>query len=91
MSCDYLVVGSGAAGSVVAARLSEDPDVSVMLLEAGGPNRSPLLRLPGLGFAAANHPRFNWGFRADPVRRWKTGSSPGSRAGCWAGPAPSTA
>ena len=67
LSCDYLVVGSGAGGSVVAARLSEDPDVSVMLLEAGGRNNSPLLRLPGLGFAAANHPRFNWGFRADPV------------------------
>ena len=67
LSCDYLVVGSGAAGAVVAARLSEDPDVSVMLLEAGGRNDSLLLRLPGLGFAAANHPRFNWSFRADPV------------------------
>jgi choline dehydrogenase len=63
--CDYLVVGSGAAGSVVAARLSEDPDVSVILLEAGGTNNSLLLRLPGLGFAAANNPRFNWGFKAD--------------------------
>ncbi len=67
LSCDYLVVGSGAAGSVVAARLSEDPDISVMLPEAGGRNSSPLLRLPGLGFAAANHPGFNWGFEADPV------------------------
>ncbi len=67
LSCDYLVVGSGAAGSVVAARLSEDPDVSVMLLEAGERNNSLLLRIPGLGFAAANHPRFNWGFRADPI------------------------
>jgi choline dehydrogenase len=64
-SCDYLVVGSGASGSVVAARLSEDPDVSVVLLEAGGTNDSLLLRLPGLGFAAANNPRFNWGFKAD--------------------------
>lgn len=64
-SCDYLVVGSGAAGSVVAARLSEDPSVSVVLLEAGGTNDSLLLRFPGLGFAAANNPRFNWGFKAD--------------------------
>ena len=64
-SCDYLVVGSGASGSVVAARLSEDPGVSVILLEAGGINDSLLLRLPGLGFAAANNPRFNWGFKAD--------------------------
>ncbi len=67
LSCDYLVVGSGAAGAVVAARLSEDPDVSVMLLEAGGRNDSLLLRVPGLGFAVANHPKFNWSFRADPV------------------------
>lgn len=67
LSCDYLVVGSGAAGAVVAARLSEEPDVSVMLLEAGGRNDSLLLRLPGLGFAAANHPAFNWSFRAEPV------------------------
>jgi choline dehydrogenase len=66
-SCDYLVVGSGAGGSVVAARLSEDPGISVVLLEAGGGNSSLLLRLPGLGFAAANHPKFNWSFKSDPV------------------------
>ena len=64
--CDYLIVGSGAAGAIVAARLSENPDASVILLEAGGKNNSLLLRVPGLGFAAANHPRYNWGFEAEP-------------------------
>ena len=64
--CDYLIVGSGAAGAIVAARLSENPDASVILLEAGGKNNSLLLRVPGLGFAAANHPKYNWGFEAEP-------------------------
>ena len=64
--CDYLIVGSGAAGAIVAARLSENLDASVILLEAGGKNNSLLLRVPGLGFAAANHPRYNWGFEAEP-------------------------
>ena len=64
--CDYLIVGSGAAGAIVAARLSENSDASVVLLEAGGKNNSLLLRVPGLGFAAANHPKYNWGFEAEP-------------------------
>ena len=64
--CDYLIVGSGAAGAIVAARLSENLDASVILLEAGGKNTSLLLRVPGLGFAAANHPKYNWGFEAEP-------------------------
>ena len=66
-ACDYLVIGSGAAGAVVAARLSEDPDVQVVLLEAGPKDRSLLSRLPGLGFAIGAHPRFNWGFATEPV------------------------
>lgn len=65
--CDYLVIGSGAAGAVVAARLSEDPDIKVVLLEAGPKDRSLLSRLPGLGFAIGAHPRFNWGFATEPV------------------------
>lgn len=66
-SCDYLVIGSGAGGAVVAARLSERPENRVVVLEAGGGDNSLLLRLPGLGFLAANHPRFNWCFPTEPL------------------------
>ena len=66
-TCDFLVIGSGASGAVIAARLSENPDYKVVLLEAGGKYDSLLLNLPGLGFAVANNPRFNWGFESEPT------------------------
>ncbi|OUR80240.1 glucose-methanol-choline oxidoreductase [Alphaproteobacteria bacterium 46_93_T64] len=63
---DYIVVGGGSGGAVVASRLSEDPDVKVCLLEAGGPDKSVLIHAP-LGVAAIL-PRkiFNWGFETVP-------------------------
>lgn len=64
---DYIVVGSGAAGAVVAARLSEDPACRVCLIEAGGSNATWLSRLPGLGFAIGAHPRYNWNFATEPI------------------------
>ena len=63
---DYIVVGAGSAGCVLAARLSEDPSVRVALLEAGGPDRSVLIHCP-LGMAAlAQTGQFNWKFDTVP-------------------------
>jgi len=64
---DYIVVGAGATGSVVAARLSENGSASVLLIEAGGRDSNMVLRAPGLGFAAGAIARYNWNFLTEPV------------------------
>jgi choline dehydrogenase-like flavoprotein len=63
---DYIVVGAGSAGCTIAARLSEDPDVSVCLLEAGGPDTSVLIRAPAGVAAILPTPMFNWAFKTEP-------------------------
>ena len=63
---DYLVVGAGSAGSIVASRLSENPGLRVWLGEAGGAGRDPLLGVPGLLFRTSTAPRFNWSYATEP-------------------------
>ena len=63
---DYVIVGGGSAGSVLAGRLSEDPSVTVCLIEAGGPDKSAFIHAP-LGFAAtASVGIFSWGYETVP-------------------------
>jgi choline dehydrogenase len=63
---DYVVVGAGSAGAIMAARLSEDPNVSVALLEAGGSDRSLFIRMPTALSIPMNMPKYNWGFESEP-------------------------
>ena len=63
---DYIVVGAGSAGAVMANRLSKDPAVSVCLIEAGPQDKTPLITTPlGLMFLAKN-PRYNWLYKSVP-------------------------
>lgn len=64
---DYVIVGAGSAGCVLANRLTEDPNVTVALLEAGGQNNSLLVRMPaGVGNLISTKGASNWGFETTP-------------------------
>nr|WP_057929598.1 choline dehydrogenase [Burkholderia ambifaria] len=66
MEYDYVVVGAGAAGCAIAARLSEDPSSQVLLVEAGGSDRSLIVDMPAaLPFAYASK-RLGWHYQAGP-------------------------
>ncbi len=67
MAHDYVIVGAGSAGCVLADRLSEDPDTSVLLIEAGGPDSSDFIHMP-LGYSAL--------FRTDKDWDYMTGFEP---------------
>ncbi|HEX7819799.1 MAG TPA: GMC family oxidoreductase N-terminal domain-containing protein [Sphingobium sp.] len=62
---DYIVVGSGSGGGVVASRLSEDPNSSVALLEAGGSDWNIVFHM-GIGFYRNRPANLNWGFQSEP-------------------------
>ena len=64
---DYVIVGGGSAGCVLAARLSEDPDVDVLLLEAGPADKNPYIHMP-VGFFKMTDGPLTWGYKTAPQR-----------------------
>lgn len=62
----YVIVGGGTAGCILANRLSADPGVRVLLLEAGGEPRSPWIGIPAGFYKLLTNPRYNWHFATEP-------------------------
>ena len=65
-SFDYVIVGGGTAGCVLANRLSQDPDVSVLMLEAGGQDNWIWIHIPVGYLYCIGNPRTDWCFRTQP-------------------------
>jgi hypothetical protein len=65
MKADYVIVGAGSAGCVLANRLTEDPGTRVILIEAGGRDWNPLIHIPVGFMKLLDHPTLTWNFKAE--------------------------
>ncbi|MDH3633240.1 MAG: choline dehydrogenase [Gammaproteobacteria bacterium] len=66
LTFDYIIVGAGSAGCVLANRLSEDPAVTVALLEFGGSDNSIFIQMPTALSIPMNMAKYNWGYKSEP-------------------------
>jgi choline dehydrogenase len=66
MDADYVIVGAGSAGCVLANRLTEDPSAKVVLIEAGGRDWNPYIHVPAGFMKMLDHPSLTWGYHAEP-------------------------
>ena len=66
MEFDYVIIGAGSAGCVIANRLSANPSVSVALIEAGGEDRYPWIHIPVGYFKTMGNPKTDWCYRTQP-------------------------
>ena len=81
MAWDYIIVGAGSAGCALAHRLSAKPGNKVLVLEGGGNDTSPLVRIPAGEIKAILNPRFNWMYmsEADPSLNGRDAMWPGGK------------
>ena len=85
---DYIIVGGGSAGCVLANRLSANPAVDVTLIEAGGWDRSPFIGMPAGYFQLMKTGQIDWGYTPSPRSTWPadavlaTGEGPGRMQLC---------
>ena len=66
MEYDYIIIGAGSAGCVIANRLSKDPSNRVLLLEAGGPDSNPFIHIPAGLANLSNNKTINWAYSTEP-------------------------
>lgn len=66
MKFDYVIVGAGSAGCIVASRLSEDPSIRVLLIEAGGSDRGPIISMPAALPFTYQSKKLGWGYESGP-------------------------
>jgi choline dehydrogenase len=67
MNYDFIIIGAGSAGCVLANRLSENPNNKVLLLEAGGPDKKMEIHIPA-GYAKLHRSNVDWGFSTEPQK-----------------------
>ena len=69
-SFDYIIIGAGTAGCILANRLSENENIKVLLIEAGGKDTNPWIHIPGGYFKTMHNPKTDWCFTTEEEKHW---------------------